>query len=112
MFESSSLSPRTILDNEVEIRMTKNDVYYEWVVEQVDEHDDIQDTYAVDSYQEALKEDSTYARKCIALKRDKGNDDDGVVERGYAYVVDGNIEERFCSGQKVPAKYLREVTGA
>lgn len=89
--------------------MIKNEVYYEWVVEQVDEHGDIQDTYQASSYKEAVEEETTHQVKQIALKRDKGNDDDGVVERGYAYVVDGILAERFDSGQKVPAKYLKEV---
>lgn len=96
----------------MESDMSKYEIIYEWVVEQVDEHGDIQDTYAVDSYKEAVDEESTYSTKDIALVRDKGNDEETVVERGYAYVQDGILEERFCSGQKVPANYLKEVRNA
>lgn len=56
--------------------MIKSEVYYEWVVEHVDEYGDIQDTYAADSYVEAYQEIPTYDQKSIALKRDRGNEDE------------------------------------
>lgn len=90
----------------------KNKVSYEWVVEHVDEHGDIQDTHQVDSYSEALMEGKTYHRKDIALVRDRYNDVVGVIERGYAYVNSkSEISTQFCSGQKVPQRYIDEVDG-
>lgn len=88
----------------------KSDVVYEWIVEQVDEHGDIQDTYAVDSFKEAISEDVTYHRKDIAIVRERGNEDDGLLDRGYAYVIMNNYLSRsFCSGHKVPNKFIQEV---
>lgn len=43
--------------------------------------------------------------KRLCVIRYKGNEDDGELERGYAYTGDTH----FCSGQKVPNSYLKAL---
>lgn len=82
---------------------------YEFVVETLDYYDghepgnpDIIDTSGFDTLPEAL----AFANQCeepwrIALRRDVGNDVEGLTDRGYAYPdANGRLPERFetCDG--------------
>ena len=96
-------------------------VTYEFVVEQLDRsagsssEPDIIDTSAFDTLAEA----TSFARSCnepsrIALRRDVGNDLDGLTDRCYAYPDgDGWLPERFETadglqdGPAVPARFRR-----
>lgn len=95
--------------------------YYEFVVETLDTYPgcgddpDIIDTSAFDSLEEA----HNFAKLCeeswrIALRRDTGNQDEGLTERYYAYPDDSgqlpqNMETAmgFEDGPKIPSKYIK-----
>ena len=88
----------------------KSEIFYEWVVEHVDEHGDIQDIDHHDDFISAWMEPMKKFGKQIALKRDVGNDEDGLILRGYAYVKEGKyIETDFSCGHKVPMRFQKEV---
>lgn len=94
-------------------------VTYEWVVETLDFYDgcyddpDIIDTSGWNTLEEAYN----FALKCeepwrIALRRDVGNDVDGLTDRSYAYPDEnGRLPDRFETmmgaqdGAKIPKKY-------
>lgn len=88
-------------------------VAYEWTVETVDEHGDITDTCAWDSYAEAQKraalERASGTRVEIALTRIVGDEIEGLQDRQYAYLEGGKLPERFDGGAKVPRRFHREV---
>jgi hypothetical protein len=107
--------------------MIRDKITYEWAVECQDEHGDIQDTQAADSYAEALawkkREEPDWQKVEIALARTEGNDIDGINWRGYAYVSeDGTLEPVFSTyhaedggaadGPDVPQRYHAEVARA
>jgi hypothetical protein len=96
-------------------------VGYEWVVEDIDEHDDIIDTNAWDTPEEALKQ---YAwplrddavRRDICLTRNAGNNEEGLQDRQWAYFYekDGrwHLPTAFDGGKLVPQEYHRQLTRA
>lgn len=85
-------------------------VSYEWCREYVDQYDDILDhdhsERLADIVEQRTVRDAVSSR--VTLIRDQGNDEDGLLERGYAYPVDGVMPSVFDCGHKVPAKYLKE----
>ena len=87
----------------------KKEIVYEWAIEHVDENGDIQDLDHHDDFMSAWVEPVTHFGKNIALSRNKGNEEDGLCERGYAYIKNKSLEQYFCSGHKVPEKFLQEV---
>ena len=98
-----------------------NETYYEWVWEPIDQHGDIIDPCFTDSYASALAESDGYqsiypdAAKCdIGLVWHLGNDSEGEIDRGYAYVIQGKLEPEFHmagmpSGKTVPRRFHNEV---
>ena len=86
----------------------RNKVTYEWAVEYVNSDGDIENVDHADK-REKLVIRETSLRTDIALVRITGNDEEGEFGRGYAYVVDGKLESHFDSGDKVPARYMREA---
>lgn len=94
-------------------------VTYEWVTEELDAPGDdpeILDTYASATYAEAVeKGKSSDGPYRIALRRDRGNDTEGLIERHYAYVIAGKLSAimETCDGAEdgptVPKRFLVEV---
>lgn len=100
----------------------KSDVRIEWLIETLDGPDavetDILEVNHRDTYSAALKDQAdelAAGAKAvrIGLVRDRGNEDEGVICRSWAYVRDGKLPEYFNDGDrdvaKVPAKYHREL---
>jgi hypothetical protein len=83
----------------------KHRVSYEWWVEQWDEHEDIQDCDHID-FKEWPVEAKGECTPRLVLKRYSGSDADGVTDIGHAYVLDGMVELEFCTGHKVPKRYI------
>jgi hypothetical protein len=85
-------------------------VSYEWCREYVDQYDDIQDHDHSDKLSEILEtrtvRDAVLSR--VTLMRNQGNEEDGLLERGYVYPMDGVMPSEFDCGHKVPAKYHKE----
>lgn len=93
---------------------------YEFVVEELDFYEgcgddpDIIDCPAFESLKEALDYASTVEIPWrLALRRDTGNDFDGLISRYYAYVENGHFQEYMESasgmkdGPKTPQKFLK-----
>lgn len=99
----------------------KGKVFYEWVVEEVDQHGDIQDVSHWDTFEEAVSVRdqwlSTHLWQWghehveIASIRGVGDEDNGLHYRGYAYVNLDNmtIESHYCCGSKVPQHIIKQV---
>lgn len=89
----------------------RNRKTYEWRVNQVDEHGDINDIYFFDTYAEAANFMCLEGFQNIELTKIIGNDDDGIVDRTYA-TVDFDLwelPEAFDDGSKIPANKRAEV---
>ena len=92
-------------------------VFYEWVVEEVDQYGDIQDVSHWDTFEEAVSVRDQWLRTqgCdnveIASVRGVGDEDNGLHYRGYAYVnLDSmTIESKYCCGSKVPKQIIKQV---
>jgi hypothetical protein len=77
-------------------------VTYEWIVEQMDAEGDIYDTSAFDTLPEAQAFAALCDMPCdIGLRRDRGDDLNGIVDRGTAYSGDA----RFDDGAEVPQRF-------
>lgn len=92
-----------------------NELAYEWVLEWVDIHGDITDLDHGDSIDDMWERFNTFTptgedvQLDLALQRRVGNDDDGELDRGYAYVKNGTLEPEFCCGHKVPQRFIKQV---
>ena len=97
----------------------KKEISYEWVVEPLDDNKnknpdaDITDPmfFKWQDLSEALQAVREFSEShCrLALRRDIGNDEIGLIDRGYAYVnlKTLSIEKRFCSGEVVSRRFVR-----
>lgn len=98
-------------------------VTIEWKVEVLDAdmvaegHDDpdIIEVNHFDTYAEAMTEVNSHQHARVVLVRDRGNEDEGLICRTHAYIVNGALEPNFTDpvdgfiSAKVPAKYHAEV---
>jgi hypothetical protein len=85
-------------------------VDWEWVVEHVDEHGDIQDCEYWDKLDDA-KRDAASGPRDGCVKVDMGLScsiwyDDGFMERGYAYIENGTLPENATDSH---GRYVRKV---
>lgn len=89
----------------------RNKTTYEWRVNQVDEHGDINDINFFDTYAEAANFMCLEDFQSIELTKVIGNDDNGIVDRAYA-TVDFDLwelPETFDDGSKIPAPKRADV---
>jgi hypothetical protein len=91
----------------------KYKVIHEWLVESVDQHGDIIDSNCYPTLTDAISttldcpEGMDYYR--IGLVRDEGNDDAGLVDRQWAYILnDGTLEDEYSKGAIIPEKFRAE----
>lgn len=98
----------------------RNEVTYEWTVEEVDEFGDANSVHFFDSLADACAIRDAVRGDChsaaVAVVRHEGNSLDGEVRRFYAYVNDeGRLPEVFSSGRDeadgppVPARFQAEI---
>jgi hypothetical protein len=84
-------------------------ITYEWVAEPTDEYDDIIDPIFGDTYKEVADVTIANFKDAVvvnyALVRNDGNDEQGLQERQYAYIVDGLLPMLFDDGAAVPTRY-------
>jgi hypothetical protein len=80
---------------------------YEWTYEVPDAHGDITEQEFYDSLRECMAAAPLTAE--IALVRIVGNDDEGVLYRGYAYMEGGTLPPTFDDGARVPQRFHGEV---
>lgn len=91
-------------------------VRYEWLVEEVDEHGDIIDTYTWDTASamfDAMRE-SIAAGLCyhFGIVRDTVRDDGELIDRQWAYAENGKLPDEFDGGAKVPKRMVTEFAAA
>jgi len=87
-------------------------INYEWDVETVDEHGDIQDhqhgdldyLLSVFGFEILSGEGSTR----LVLIRNKENDSDGLTNRQWAYVENSQLPETFDGGATIPATIKKQ----
>jgi len=89
-------------------------VCYEWDIEEVDEHGDIQDHDFVDKLKDfGVTPTVDGERYQLVLVRTTGDDIDGADEREWAYAIqrDGRwvLPEEFDGGTRVPKRYHDEL---
>lgn len=87
----------------------KNQIFYEWDYETVDTDGDILDH----NHADRLEQYTGNEEGNLVLIRNAGNEAQGLAERYWAYVKDGQLPEFFedAAGQKttkVPAKFQKE----
>lgn len=94
--------------------MVRSTVAYEWDLETVDKHGDIQDHWHADKVSDLMNEPEPDDGEHydLVLIREIGNEEDGVISRSWAYVEAGQLPEEFDSGHKVPSRFQRELTKA
>jgi hypothetical protein len=91
----------------------KYQVIHEWLVEAVDQHGDILDSNCYPTLVDAISttlgcpEGQDYYR--IGLVRDEGNNDAGLVDRQWAYILsDGTLPDEYSNGAIIPKKFRVE----
>lgn len=86
----------------------RSTIQYEWVAEPMDKYDDIIDPIFCDTYIDARKYKVADFDGCvkieIGLVRNLGNDEDGLLDRQYAY----SLDTEFDGGAKIPKRFLKE----
>lgn len=90
--------------------MSKVQVIYEWVVELMDEQGDIETSNYFTRLEDALTFVASWGGSArVALMREEVCEDDGdVLDRQYAYIVDGTLPSTFDYGAKVPKSAQEE----
>ena len=85
----------------------KSSASYEWCVEYVDSDGDIQDhdrsEKKADVWPPQMEVEGCQPRLCVI--RDFGNEDDSLLDRGYAYFGDS----KFCSGHAIPKHLEKQI---
>ena len=81
---------------------------YEYVIELNDTNGDIVNILYFNTFREVM-ENLPIDNYDIALVQKIGNDNEGVKDIAYAYLIDGNLSPTFDNGNKVPNKYLKEM---
>lgn len=84
----------------------RREVAYEWEAQRVsdDGHADLMELDHDTDLKGLLRRNPGWI---ICLIRETGNEDEGVVDRSYAYPDDAGLPEEFDSGHKVPGRYRR-----
>ena len=93
-----------------------NTVHYEWTIEDTDAYGDIHETAEL-SVTEAISRSRTgsYVKKCkpvLVLVRQEGNQDEGLLDRQWAYPLDEKLPDRFDGGALVPKYILNQYLKA
>lgn len=85
----------------------RNTVHYEWKLETVDGYDDIIDIDHTDRLAEIYPPGPSQR---VCLVRDVGNEEDGLQDRGHAYIKGGTLEPcTMEGGDHVPQRFHKEL---
>lgn len=93
-------------------------VKYEWDVETVDDHGDVLDHDHDASLSALLHRHHDIGNgEQLALVRDVGDDIEGLLDRTWAYVEEGELDEFFCTASgtpdyKTPKRFHAELARA
>lgn len=94
----------------------RNTKKYEWDLEELEPYDsandcqDIIDHNHADKLKELLPIKNDFKHSDLALVLDIGNDEDGLEDRYWAYVVNNRLPSHFDnSDYKVPQRFHKEL---
>lgn len=87
----------------------KKHVRYEWVLETLDEHGDIQDVTHYDTLLELFSQPKPN-RADVGLVRSEGSEANGIENRQWAYLEDGKLPNKFDGGAAIPERFRNEVS--
>lgn len=91
---------------------TMNYASYEWALETFDENDDIIETDTFTSIKDLIA-NRPIGPHAVALVRNWGSPEEGVVDRDWAYVIDNQLPKIFeTTGYRVPKKYHTQLAAA
>ncbi len=79
---------------------------YEWDIETVDKFGDIQDHCHAERLNELKKK--LEPNESLVLVVDQWNDE-GLIERQWAYVENGDLPDEFDGGYKIPKRFRKEL---
>jgi len=91
----------------------KNRVHYEWAIEESDEHGDVLDVDH-NSIARLLRgyDWPNDQRLDLVLIYNFGNEADGLLDRQWAYVKDGELPDEFDGGAVIPEEKRRQLRRA
>ena len=88
-------------------------VYYEWAIEHTDQHGDIIDIDHADKLTEfgsmQAQDNVKDTKPVLTLIRHIGNDDEGELDRTYAYPIQTRLPPEFEDGKKIPKRFREEL---
>ena len=93
-----------------------NTVDYEWTIEDTDSYGDIHGTDEM-SVASAISRSRTESyienrKPVLVLVRMEGNQDEGLLDRQYAYIKSGELPKEFDGGALVPKYILNQYLNA
>jgi len=93
-----------------------NTVHYEWTIEDTDAYGDIHETQSMDVVEAVIRSRTeSYTDNCkpvLVLVRQEGNEDEGNVDRQWAYLQSGELPKEFDGGALVPKYILNQYINA
>ena len=88
-------------------------VVYEWAVEHTDNHGDIIDIDHGDKLTDLgsmqAQDNVTGTKPVLTLIRHTGNDDEGELDRTYAYPIASRLPAEFEDGNIIPNRFRLEL---
>jgi len=85
-------------------KMIRLSTSYEWDIEEIDEFGDVEEH----NFRSKLK-DLLEIKGDLVLVRTTGSEANGVDDRQWAYVENGELPETFSDGAKIPEKFRKEL---
>ena len=84
--------------------------YYEWDVEEVDSDGDVSDHDFDEKLSVLLKAHPIGENESLVLVYNLGSELDGIQDRAWAYVKEGELPEEFDNGYRVPMRFHHELS--
>ena len=88
-------------------------VGYEWACEEwTEDRSDVLENYFDERVSRCLQTSKQLETFSIVLVRDVYCETEGLIERSWAYVDNGELPEEFTGGAKVPKRFVAELAKA
>ena len=88
-------------------------VGYEWACEEwTEDRSDVLENYFDERVLRCLETSKQLQTFSIVLVRDVYCETEGLIERSWAYVDNGELPEEFTGGAKVPKRFVAELAKA
>lgn len=95
--------------------MRGDKTHYEWVVEEIDENDDVIDPMFSDTFKDAIVDANAIIvspenNVFIGLVRYVFESDGNLAVREYAYIKNGILPTEFDDGHRIPNRFHDEIS--